>query len=907
MKKILIILILMMGVNNQADAQFFQKLGNAIDKAAKKVDKAVQTVDKVASTILGEPNTTPQNKTNQPNQGTQQSNNSMQNGMGSDENNVYKSVNQVLAKLSPICSNCNSFQQLETHINEIRNIEGVTDVSSDGITTMNVYIDGFGPLSFTYPLAVPMVESIRFPSSNSGDKKLLNSIKIKKIAIAYQFKYDLIFKDFKNRIDEFAKILKDTYDIEVTIVDPTLDFYRKGMYEYDFVILCTHGTYINKLHYLMTTEGAGFASDPNNFNVDEVNPSVRNKYTNEFGDIKKGLWRLGCSIEKRMISNKEKPFNIMYTMVSENMIRDKSECSFDPNKHVIVFNAACHSFEESNSLARVFLDKGASLYLGYDNTNSIGVLAALEFLGRLLSGYTVEGALESLDDDVKINNLFGGIVANLKYEATTSGFLKKSYYSPVVIDKSVDFQDDNNITISVRAQIPVFHYYVRQKSLTEDNTFEIIINRLSDLEKSPLVYGFELSKTSDFSSVSPNTRRSFSFKLNMIDKYTKLIGGELRSGFRVLDDYFFTFDNVYHEPINSDFWDKNLNKCYVRAFVYDGKNYNYSEPEEIKISVPGVNSTLQVQTYESANDDNTDESEYANADVTSKLDYMYSNGEYTISNPHGYYRDGYCGNIIIPSTAPFTEYKIDDNGNVDSTKIQIPVTKISSGAFAQDKYLKSVTVGDNIESIGFDAFSKSGIRSIYIPDNVKEIDSGICSGCHQLKSFRLPSGIKEIPGHTFSDCTSLEKVDIPSGVERIGGSAFSDCVKLTTVTLNEGLKFIGSSAFDNCKSLTQIKVPNSVERVDGLCNGCTKLKLVSLGRGIKEINFGSFYNCPNLKAIVCHSQTPPEVFWPNTFTVQTYKSVILYVPKGSKEKYMAKPEWKKFVNIREGEPTDMND
>ena len=53
MKKLLIILALMLGAYNQADAQFLKKLGNAIEKAA-------QTVDNVANTILGEPNSSNQ-------------------------------------------------------------------------------------------------------------------------------------------------------------------------------------------------------------------------------------------------------------------------------------------------------------------------------------------------------------------------------------------------------------------------------------------------------------------------------------------------------------------------------------------------------------------------------------------------------------------------------------------------------------------------------------------------------------------------------------------------------------------------------------------------------------------------------------------------------------------------------
>ena len=51
MKKFIIAIILIAGVQGQANAQLFKKLGNAIEKAAK-------TVDDVANTVLGESGTT---------------------------------------------------------------------------------------------------------------------------------------------------------------------------------------------------------------------------------------------------------------------------------------------------------------------------------------------------------------------------------------------------------------------------------------------------------------------------------------------------------------------------------------------------------------------------------------------------------------------------------------------------------------------------------------------------------------------------------------------------------------------------------------------------------------------------------------------------------------------------------
>ena len=58
MKKIFIALILITGVHCQANAQFFKKLGNAIEKASK-------TVDEVANAVLGDSDTSTSNKKKQ--------------------------------------------------------------------------------------------------------------------------------------------------------------------------------------------------------------------------------------------------------------------------------------------------------------------------------------------------------------------------------------------------------------------------------------------------------------------------------------------------------------------------------------------------------------------------------------------------------------------------------------------------------------------------------------------------------------------------------------------------------------------------------------------------------------------------------------------------------------------------
>lgn len=260
------------------------------------------------------------------------------------------------------------------------------------------------------------------------------------------------------------------------------------------------------------------------------------------------------------------------------------------------------------------------------------------------------------------------------------------------------------------------------------------------------------------------------------------------------------------------------------------------------------------------------------------------------------YGSGYKGHITIPDVVSY-EWSVDS----ELKTVTVPVTEIQWNAFFEDKELTGVTIGGNVEEIGGDAFAQSGIRSIVIPDNVKEIDGGAFRNCNYLTSVHLGRGIETIANGTFSECDQLESIEIPSNVKTIGTHAFSECTNLKNIILNEGLQLINDFAFDKCTSLTQIEVPNSVELIKYFCTGCTNLKIAYLGKGIKKIWWSAFKNCPNLQYIVCRSTTPPELDY-STFDDRTLRDVILFVPVGSGNKYRSHSQWKKFKNIREGEP-----
>ncbi len=130
------------------------------------------------------------------------------------------------------------------------------------------------------------------------------------------------------------------------------------------------------------------------------------------------------------------------------------------------------------------------------------------------------------------------------------------------------------------------------------------------------------------------------------------------------------------------------------------------------------------------------------------------------------------------------EYKLSDGSaeiisyNGGSTSVTIPET----------------VGGYTVTSIGEQAFRRSAVQSVVIPDTVKEIKAD-----------------------AFADCYSLVSVKFSENLEAIGDTAFYNCESLSSaIRFPESLKTIGSSAFENCWDMSYAVIPKSVEDI-GYC------------------------------------------------------------------------------------------
>ena len=148
--------------------------------------------------------------------------------------------------------------------------------------------------------------------------------------------------------------------------------------------------------------------------------------------------------------------------------------------------------------------------------------------------------------------------------------------------------------------------------------------------------------------------------------------------------------------------------------------------------------------------------------------------------------------------------------------------------------------------------------------------------CSELTSVTIGNSVTSIDKGAFSCCSGLTSVTIPDSVTSIGYRSFELCYGLTSVTIGNSVKSIDDYAFENCSALTSIVIPDSV---------------TSIGER-------AFEDCLRLTSIYSYIENPTS----NTgskFDSSNYTDATLYVPSGTKDKYLATAGWKKFTNIVE--------
>ncbi len=194
------------------------------------------------------------------------------------------------------------------------------------------------------------------------------------------------------------------------------------------------------------------------------------------------------------------------------------------------------------------------------------------------------------------------------------------------------------------------------------------------------------------------------------------------------------------------------------------------------------------------------------------------------------------------------------------------------GAFYNCSILTSITIGENVTSIGSSAFSGcSGLTSITIPSSVTSVGSSAFSGCSSLSTvtFGDNSQLTSIGDSAFYDCSGLTSITIPSSVTSIGSSAFYGCSGLESITLpfvgrslNEtgnGMRHFGFIFGASYYSKNAEYVPAALKTVvitggnhigDFAFSGCSRLESITIPSSVTIIGMYAFSGCSGLSTVI---------------------------------------------------------
>ena len=218
---------------------------------------------------------------------------------------------------------------------------------------------------------------------------------------------------------------------------------------------------------------------------------------------------------------------------------------------------------------------------------------------------------------------------------------------------------------------------------------------------------------------------------------------------------------------------------------------------------------------------------FMSTNITSFDELQYFTG-LTYINNRDFYGCTSLKSIIIPSNV------IEISGSSDW-----------ASTFKWCWNLESVTLGDKVEVIGYDAFYH----------------------CESLASINFPKSLTWIGDEAFYGCISLKELNIPKELENIGESAFTGCAGLTSIVVEEGNSFYDSR--NNCNCLIETRsnrlirgsansvIPNTVRTIDREAfSNCTGLTTLTIPKSVTTIGYGAFSGCSGLLSIVVEEGNP---------------------------------------------------
>lgn len=179
----------------------------------------------------------------------------------------------------------------------------------------------------------------------------------------------------------------------------------------------------------------------------------------------------------------------------------------------------------------------------------------------------------------------------------------------------------------------------------------------------------------------------------------------------------------------------------------------------------------------------------------------------TYATGWGVYRDAFEG-VQLTSLAPFT-YTVQDGNVTISGSSELyagavyippqiyghPVKAIAGSCFYDRHRISSISLPPGLDSIGYRAFTGSGIATILIPEEVTLIEANTFRECNKLAQVMLPGNLESIDAYAFQGMPIITDITIPAAVTDLGNKVFFGCNALSKIIFLGDAPSLGTDVF----------------------------------------------------------------------------------------------------------------
>lgn len=189
--------------------------------------------------------------------------------------------------------------------------------------------------------------------------------------------------------------------------------------------------------------------------------------------------------------------------------------------------------------------------------------------------------------------------------------------------------------------------------------------------------------------------------------------------------------------------------------------------------------------------------------------------------------------------------------NLRSIVIPDTVKEYEGNLFYRCQSLLSLALPDGVKKFSMNkAISMTDLRYVRLPETLTEMPANMLASSYSLQSIAIPSSVTSIGASAFRDCASLQSVVIPESVTSIGDFAFQGCVNLQRIVIPASVISIGKSAFQNCGKLRDVKILGSLTSIrDYTFAGCYDLQGFNIPESVTSIGASAFQSCASLQSI----------------------------------------------------------